>query len=243
MPKYFRTYLIQSVLLVLFLTACLVGLKNYGDMSLWWMPSLVVASIFVAVTINFSQMHRRNKIEGKYSFTIMKGKHHSKLWWWPRRGIINPKEDNLFLITINGPGLEYSHNDPKDQTAINKIFGVSYGLDHHLNSIRIGYNFDHLMNEFTLHAYWYRNGARISKPLCTLPITVFKELSFYLLIQRLTDGQVLVEVRERPQIRSRHHVIIETFNTHRVGWMLKPYFGGKKVAQDTINFEILRLST
>lgn len=97
---------------------------------------------------------------------------------------------------------------------INKLIGLSVGLDHHENSIRIGWEFD--QGVFKLYAYWYADGVRDQEYLTS----VVTDEKFEFTVE-ITDTQFYVKVNESEFITE--HGIDKVDDT----FMLYPYFGGE----------------
>lgn len=98
---------------------------------------------------------------------------------------------------------------------INKLTGLSNGLDHHNNSIRIGWVYEG--GAFDLYGYAYYNGERIEQKLTSVltdEIFSFKvgiELNRYYIIINGIEYNTLV-----------------SFDKLDNSYLLYPYFGGKE---------------
>lgn len=160
-------------------------------------------------------------------YTIKKGRHNSnilninRLWL----GFGAYRLDFSFQF-LNNPTYRFGNEDDMD---INKLFGLSFGLDHHKNSFRLGWrpvNDD----QVSLHLYWYNKGKRCD------------EFMYIINYNTLVNGGMIID-RDRSLITTFLHVkgnVIseETyFNFKGVSpWSLRlfPYFGGNKTAPHDI---------
>lgn len=237
MPKYAKTYIIQLSVLTVFLLMCIIGAINYGaDSNIIAIPCFVVGGLIMAVTFNYILMNNKNKVQ--YKFVIKKGRHFCNKFARPVRSII-PMGKSIFHIQIEGKGIEYNFG-PNDQGDVNKIFGESYGVDHHKNSMRIGWSFDPVMNTYHIYLYGYVNGQRTVKHLMELPINVFGDINFHLYIYK-TKRNIYVEVRELPNVDTPYGDTLFPEDMDKKSWLLKPYFGGNRKAVDEIKFTINKL--
>jgi len=57
-----------------------------------------------------------------------------------------------------------------DQLDVNKLFGIGLGLNHHKNSIRLGWRYDLYMNNIALYAYDYNDKDRSSRYIGSVKI-------------------------------------------------------------------------
>jgi len=131
-------------------------------------------------------------------------------------------------------GTKYYHNDLRDQRDINKILGYSTNMwqHHHKNSIRIGWRYNLENREVEIFAYMYDNGQRQS-----ILLTTYHSIDI-----------VKFDV-EMCTTNSNHVIMIDdkcltlpiSVTPKKFGWVLKPYFGGNRVAPHDISFEIEKL--
>ena len=117
---------------------------------------------------------------------------------------------------------------------INKLFGFSDGgMNHHNNSIRIGWKPTRNENEFTVFAYAYIDGERYIETLDTVKVG---KNSFTI---QTFDTHYLIEVYDGKEITKP--VIVER-GERSVEWykhLLFPYFGGKPTAPRAMTIPIM----
>lgn len=238
MPKYARTYITQLLSLAAFLTICIISTINYdADTYIIAIPTVLVGLLVILVSANYIIMNDKNRLQ--FKFTIKKGKHFCSNSPRPIKSII-PMGKSVYHIMMEGGGLEYNFFEVTKQKAVNKIFGESYGLDHHKNSMRIGWNFDPLLNLYHIYLYGYEDGERVIKHLRDIPYNVFKDITFYLYIYK-TKRNVYVEVRDIPEISTNYGDTLYPEDIEKKSWMLKPYFGGTMKAKGEIKTTISRI--
>lgn len=130
----------------------------------------------------------------------------------------------------------------KDDYAVNKLYGFSYGC-HHANSIRIGWR-PSLSDDrkIEIFSYIYNNKQRSFESLASIhlerwyimKISVLKEygkVCFKLKTEKSEGVEYLITSQ------SYQHFVMPKF---RLGYMLRPFFGGEKVAPHDMQFEIER---
>lgn len=107
-----------------------------------------------------------------------------------------------------------------DNFDINKLVGVSFGT-HHINSFRIGWNYDKFNANIIIYAYWYNNSVRNYKILYFCEIN--KEINIDIFINRHQNNIVICGCEKSHKIN-----IIDFDFTHvsKWGYKLWPYFGG-----------------
>ncbi len=90
-------------------------------------------------------------------YTIKQGKHHSNLLnpnrLWVGYGV---KTIDFSFQFLNNPCYKLGTEDDWD---INKLFGVSFGPEHHNNSFRLGWR-PASDDQVSLHSYYYNKGKR-----------------------------------------------------------------------------------
>jgi hypothetical protein len=108
-----------------------------------------------------------------------------------------------------------------DKHGINKITGIAFGFNHHNNSIRLGFQPDFSRPGWLrLYAYWYHNGQRLSQELGTISAT--EEFTFS--VWERKDGIFKLTVNNNRSLYYEHFLITKR---SRLGYLLKPYFGGR----------------
>lgn len=98
---------------------------------------------------------------------------------------------------------------------INKLVGLSVGLDHHKNSIRIGWEFDGSL--FQLYAYWYIDDVRGQEYL----ISVNTDEKFTFTVE-VTDAEFYLKVNDK-EFHKEHNL-----SEVKDNYLLYPYFGGEE---------------
>lgn len=161
-------------------------------------------------------------------YTIKKGRHYSTNWvgmllrcltGWTKRNRIEAK------VNFSKACLTPS----KDAGDVNKLLGLSLGLNHHQNSVRIGWRAKEEAIE--LFAYEYRNGVRSIEPLCM----VLPDMDVYIGIY-LIENIVRYTVQNSGWTVKRLHT--EGYNPVKKKQRLYPYFGGTFPAPETMKIKI-----
>lgn len=121
----------------------------------------------------------------------------------------------------------------KDQSDINKLFGVSYGY-HHNQSDRIGWRYNIKTNMIDILLYSYENKKRYSFHLCSHPLNTNLNLSLKV---KLTKNYRFVEIKFLDQTKT----YCFTHNLKNWGYTLGSYFGGNRTAPHTIKFMLKKV--
>lgn len=122
-------------------------------------------------------------------------------------------------------------DDPKyiidKQKDTNKMIGLSDGIHHHWNSIRIGWRWNEKMNNIEFMTILYQRGERIIEHLCYMSST------YNVFILRIEKNSYVITVNDVT------HVIPRKSSWQGPRVVLNPYFGGTTVApkEFTINIE------
>jgi hypothetical protein len=120
----------------------------------------------------------------------------------------------------------YTTVNPVNQYDINKLYGFSEGLDHQVNSARIGWRWSD--GALRLFGYIYKSSVRYSQEITTIPfntdITCSIKLSGYNYL--ITANGVTVTL---PRASN---------STSASGYQLYPYFGGDENAPKNIYIKI-----
>jgi hypothetical protein len=156
------------------------------------------------------------------SYTILKGAHYcteSSIKLFSRNHI-------NFRVKFSSAAI-YKTLETANQGDVNKLYGFSEGIDNHLNSARIGWNWQN--NALRLYAYAYANGIRNYKEISTVIIGETINLSIGISANKylFTAGEKKLELP-----RALHSATVE-------GYWQYPYFGGDEVAPHTICIEIM----
>ena len=159
-------------------------------------------------------------------FKIKKNKHRA----WPLQlGLWYNKYALIRRITF-GYGCNY-YLSGEDAEDTNKLFGMSYTLSPHKESVRFGWLYKD--GRIQINAYLYRIGFRTIEKLCDVPLGLMYEYSiivnsgFYSFkVKNPANGMVLSQ---------------QDFNfTHTKKWSypLNFFFGGNKSAPNTMEIEM-----
>ena len=156
------------------------------------------------------------------SYTILKGAHYC------RESSIKffSGNDINFRVKFSNSAM-YKTLETENQGDVNKLYGFSEGIDNHLNSARIGWNWQN--NALRLYAYTYANGVRNCKEISTVVIGEAIDLSIGIAANKylFKAGEIKLEL---PRALSSATV---------AGYWQYPYFGGDEVAPHTICIEIM----
>jgi len=173
----------------------------------------------LVLTIVVMVMRRHDKDGGYDTWTIKKGRH------WSRQN------GSLFLYkfafapkTLRFEAIFAEGCDYKDESGgdINKLYGISYGMDNHWRSVRIGWRYNENLKVIELFQYAYIKGKREIKFLmnCSLHESIFVTL------WKEPDQPIVRISIKDAEGNSR---IISSVNGIDMGWlriMEWPFFGG-----------------
>jgi len=115
-----------------------------------------------------------------------------------------------------------------DKFDVNKLFGISIGTDHHIDSARFGWNY--LDGKICIYSYCYVDGVR-SMSLLTM-INPYKEY-VYTITNNPTNYLFTITGGNTPPVQG---FVMKTKNN----WLrrkLWPYFGGNKTSPQDIRIE------
>lgn len=122
----------------------------------------------------------------------------------------------------------------EDQLDINKLVGIGYlPGGHHKNSARFGWQYDIDKGQIELLAYCYYNGIRSIRKLCYCEIG--KAYTINLLI---TSTAYLFNVTIRGDDVPLGETSVLKTHSHKLQYLLNPYFGGNLVAPHCIKIEL-----
>jgi len=123
----------------------------------------------------------------------------------------------------------YTSALPANQYDINKLYGISEGLNHQVNSARIGWRWSD--DSLRLFGYVYKDSVRYSQEISTIPIGVPADCSI-----RMNGYQYDCSVNGK-------HVSLPRSRNDSVatGYQLYPYFGGDETAPHLISIKIKNL--
>lgn len=115
-----------------------------------------------------------------------------------------------------------------EQSDVNKLFGVGYAPHHHRNSVRFGWRYDRQSDMIEILAYWYLDGQRYIHPMMFAGIGQ----TLHYAIRRNADHHLLI---------ARWQTFSVPVHSQRVGYLLRPYFGGNMTAPHDITINMTRL--
>ena len=160
-------------------------------------------------------------------FTIKKNWHYSSPFF------IAPwfRIKELYLYDIKFDKNCWYEREEVEYTGINKISGLGFGLNHQKNSIRIGWQpdfTDECKKKIKIHAYWYdesQDGYQ-EEQIGTVDTS--------------QKFDVKIKINRNSYIVTAFGIDTEIKKTHNKKWglWLKPYFGGKSKAPETLKIWI-----
>lgn len=168
----------------------------------------------------------------KTRFIIHKGSHYSHLLprFHYRKDFIRFKfrfsaED---LYTVDGV----------DKYDINKLYGLGFGFNHHINSFRFGWNCEKHNGKIQLFSYYYNDGVRKWEYLCD--VDVDKTYDGYIYFDR-AENKVFCNVScdYDPLFGVQKSYDFSFMKCRRWGFYLYPYFGGNLKAMQKFSIFIL----
>lgn len=121
--------------------------------------------------------------------------------------------------------------DKVEYTGINKLCGLGFGLNHHKNSIRIGWQPDfENKDSILLYAYWYdseKDGTYQSSLLGSVSTN-----------QEFSAGIKLFNDNYDVYVNSTNLSIPNLYSDRKWGFYLRPYFGGKSRSPQSMEIKI-----
>lgn len=121
----------------------------------------------------------------------------------------------------------------EDQLDINKLYGIGYFPNHHINSVRFGWRYVADYDAIQIMAYWYVNKERKWDHICF--ITLEKEYTYLLTISDVHK----LEVYDESSIVGNYE--IKDVKQKNCGYLLGAYFGGNQKAPHDIKIEMEKL--
>jgi hypothetical protein len=155
------------------------------------------------------------------TFTIPKGSHDSG-----RNPKIHRGSSLRFTVKFDSTAI-YTSMLPRNQHAINKLFGISdCGSHHHTNSVRIGWRW--LNERLELHAYYYNGSERKDELIDVIEIDSPVKCSI-----DLSEDAYIVTVGNKT-----YRGIRSCKKRNFIKYYLFPYFGGEEAAPHDIRIKI-----
>jgi hypothetical protein len=154
------------------------------------------------------------------SFEVEEGKHHFGPRWL---GLYFYHRDLTFEVCFKESCKYDLKND--DQLDVNKLFGRSYGINHHDNSIRVGWRYNPLIGKIMLYSYCYANGVRKISHLQNVEV----EETFFIKIKHDLTPSIIISgtKNDRPGVYMLRWM---PWKLKKFGYKLFPYFGGNSTA-------------
>lgn len=157
-------------------------------------------------------------IDALKTYTINEGKHFTDERFPQLLPLTNGIYGEFILGEETVPSFEHDH--------INKIVGLAVGIDHHDNSLRIGWMFSNDL--FHLYAYAYHNGKRHHKFITAVHIG--HKVEYYIAV---IEGVPTIHVDDyRVAFDFQYDYSVKT------GSLLFPYYGGQPTAPNTIKLKL-----
>lgn len=196
---------------------------------------VLILIVIVVVGLGMFIKHDSTTSEGWEIFLIKKNRHYSLRVNrpFPTPFKIAMHRGSLRFTAMFGHGCNYDSNDSNDLKGdINKLYGISYGLDDHYRSVRIGWRYNSNLKVIDLYVYSYIKGKREIKHLFS--VNLFEEIHFTLF--RTKNNGVIIEARP-----DGGTVITEAvYGIDKSIWDFKlwPYFGGNVKAPNDMTIFI-----
>lgn len=136
------------------------------------------------------------------------------------------------------PSCRYTQTLPEDYKDTNKLFGIGYFPDHHIDSARFGWYYSNDFAKIIPVAYTYVNGVREQ-----IDLTYCKIAYPYRLALIIEDGLYKFRVYDE----SNNNLLIgEEYNvpfTHKKKWAypMNPFFGGDHPAPHDMKIDITKI--
>lgn len=118
-----------------------------------------------------------------------------------------------------------------DQFDTNKLFGIGYLFNHHVDSARFGWLWNPVKQKIEIAAYCYIGGERIIKTICEVDTN--KE---YVLKLRIVGGSYVFSVKEGSYLINS--CTIPFSHKKKFGYPLGVYFGGSRKAPHSMAIEM-----
>ncbi len=153
-------------------------------------------------------------------YFIKKGRHSPR----SRRFLLH-KSREFAIVCMFDSSCVYSFPDSNVQLAINKIFGYSFGSNHHNNSFRIGWRCKDSVIEVL--AYWYIRHQRFNKLL----FVIEPRKRFF--IQAAMDCEKVKINYLTEDLELEYKEVFYNPENHPLknwGYVNYPFFGGRKEA-------------
>lgn len=153
-------------------------------------------------------------------FTIKKGRHRSV--WFPR---FTFKRVLIGSFTLLG---DFSYDIGKKQTDSNKLIGLSNGIWHRYNSIRVGFRWNKVLKCIDIVGICYDKGKREIRVINRIQNNSEK-VSFLISIEK--DKYII-------RIGDKTEMFNNTSKWKFIRYFLFPFFGGTESSPKDLKFKI-----
>jgi hypothetical protein len=182
------------------------------------MGILLLVLIGLVVGVMFANYDSKDS-KGWEAYLIKKGRHYSIRVNrpFPTPYKFSFQRGTLRFTAFFGSSCVY---DSTNNDSIHKLYGVSYGGDHHYRSVRIGWRYNSNLRVIELFIYAYVRGKRIIKPMFNVQIE--EEIQFTMF--RTKNNIVVIEsILENGSITVDY---VAGIDKSFFEYKLWPYFGG-----------------
>lgn len=156
-------------------------------------------------------------------YTILKGFHYSLP---PLCSPVFGDKDRITKFISFDNSCRYDL-ESEDQLDVNKLWGVGYFPSHHQNSVRFGWRYDKAVDMIEILAYWYKDGAR---DFSSLGHVGFNERVRYTMWRSPDSHRVRLDYGPP---------FLVPVSPQKIGYTLRPYFGGNRTAPHTMKIMII----
>ena len=161
-------------------------------------------------------------------FLIKSGEHYSNRLLYKTFNILNTRRFLSYIVSFSKE-CQYTLNK-EDQADINKLFGFSYGWNHHRNSARFGWCWNN--NQLEIYSYVYEAGIRKSNFITVVDLDKEYKMS----IQDEDDQWVFIINNDWG---SPIQTFVEKNCKFTCGLKLWPFFGGNNPAPHDMTITML----
>lgn len=185
--------------------------------------------LFLVLLIHSIMTLKRKESEAYTMYTIKKGNHCSHKDEWPLALKISLAPKVLRFTAIFSEGCAYNSNEAGDH--INKLYGISYGFDHHYRSVRVGWRHNSNLGVIELFSYSYVKGERVIKKL--INVKQYEPVHFIIFRKNSTD--IIIHVNDECATVTD---VVKGIDKEGVRFKLFPYFGGNPKAPNNMKIFI-----
>lgn len=193
---------------------------------------LIILLVGIIVGVMFVKYDSRDK-DGWEPFFIKEGSHYSvrSNRPFPIPFKLALHSGALRFTAMFGEGCDKTYTANWD--SINKLYGVSYGVDPHYRSVRVGWRYNPIKEEIELFVYAYSKGIR-QAPKYLFSVQLHEEAHFTMF--RTKNNIVVVE--GRPEGGKVVTEAVAGIDKPAIAFKLWPYFGGKYPAPKSMKIFI-----